>query len=163
MDDIEAKVRSTLAASGFAHELIPCDPDLADTAQFVEAYGYSLDESANTIVVASRKPEGLVAVCVVLADSRLDVNGVVRRKLGARKVSFAPAELTMELTGMMIGGVTPFGLPDALPLWIDARVMERDRVILGGGSRSLKVQVDPGVLVALGGEVVDGLANPIEA
>lgn len=161
MDDIEARVRATLAASGFTHELIPCDPDLADTAQFVEAYGYSLDESANTIVVASRRPEGLVSVCVVLADSRLDVNGVVRRKLGARKVSFAPAELTMELTGMMIGGVTPFGLPDDLPLWVDARVMERERVILGGGSRSLKVQVDPGVLVALGGEVVDGLANPI--
>lgn len=162
MDDIEAKVRATLAGSGFAHELIPCDPDLADTAQFVEAYGYSLDESANTIVVASRRPEGLVAVCVVLADSRLDVNGVVRRKLGARKVSFAPAELTMELTGMMIGGVTPFGLPDDLALWIDARVMERGQVILGGGSRSLKVQVDPQVLVALGGEVVEGLANPIE-
>ncbi len=162
MDDIEAQVRATLAASGFAHELIPCDPDLADTAQFVEAYGYTLDESANTIVVASRRPEGLVAVCVVLADSRLDVNGVVRRKLGARKVSFAPSELTMELTGMMIGGVTPFGLPADLPLWIDARVMEPDRVILGGGSRNLKVQVDPGVLVALGGEVVEGLANPIE-
>ena len=121
-----------------------------------------MQQSANTIVVASRKPEGLVAVCVVLADSRLDVNGVVRRKLGARKVSFAPAELTMELTGMMIGGVTPFGLPDDLPLWIDKRVADRDDVILGGGSRSLKVQVDPQVLVSLGGEVVEGLAKPIE-
>ena len=160
MTDIETTVRETLANSGFAHELIPCDPDLADTAQFCEAYGYGLDESANTIVVASRKPEGLVAVCVVLADSRLDVNGVVRRKLGARKVSFAPAELTTELTGMMIGGVTPFGLPDELPLWIDKRVAVRDLVILGGGSRSLKVQVDPAVLVAMGGEVVEELANP---
>lgn len=162
MSDIETTVRETLAASGFAHQLIPCDPDLADTAQFCEAYGYGLDESANTIMVASRKPEGLVAVCVVLADSRLDVNGVVRRKLGARKVSFAPAELTMELTGMMIGGVTPFGLPEDLALWIDKRVSECDRVILGGGSRSLKVQVDPTVLVAIGGEVVDNLAKPIE-
>jgi prolyl-tRNA editing enzyme YbaK/EbsC (Cys-tRNA(Pro) deacylase) len=163
MDDIEAKVRAILAATGFAHELIPCDPDLADTARFVEAYGYALDESANTIVVASRKPEGLVAVCVVLADSRLDVNGVVRRRLGARKVSFASAELTVELTGMMIGGVTPFGLPEDLPLWIDTRVIDRDQVILGGGSRSLKVQVDPSVLVALGGEVVEGLAKPTGA
>ena len=161
MTDIETTVRETLASSGFPHELIPCDPDLADTAQFCEAYGYELDESANTIVVASRKPEGLVAVCVVLADSRLDVNGVVRRKLGARKVSFAPAELTMELTGMMIGGVTPFGLPADLPLWIDKRVADRADVILGGGSRSLKVQVDPQVLVSLGGEVVEGLAKQV--
>jgi prolyl-tRNA editing enzyme YbaK/EbsC (Cys-tRNA(Pro) deacylase) len=161
MTDIETTVRETLASSGFAHELIACDPDLADTAQFCEAYGFGLDESANTIVVASRKPEGLVAVCVVLADSRLDVNGVVRRKLGARKVSFAPAELTMELTGMMIGGVTPFGLPDELPLWIDKRVADRDKVILGGGSRSLKVQVDPAVLVSLGGEVVEELGKSV--
>lgn len=159
MTDIEAKVRTTLANIGFAHELIPCDPDLADTIQFCEAYGYGLDESANTIVVASRRPEGLVAVCVVLADSRLDVNGIVRRKLGARKVSFAPADLTMELTGMMIGGVTPFGLPGELPLWIDQRVADRDQVILGGGSRSLKVQIDPSALVALGGEVVEDLAK----
>lgn len=162
MDDIERLVRATVARAGFDHELIPCDPDLADTAQFVEAYGYSLDESANTIVVASRKPEGLVAVCVVLANSRLDVNGVVRRKLGARKVSFAPADLTMELTGMMIGGVTPLGLPAELPLWIDTRVMKPEQIILGGGSRSLKVLVDPAILVSLGGEVVDDLAKPVE-
>lgn len=159
MTDIEAQVRDALASAGHPYELIACDPDLADTAQFCEAYGYGLDESANTIVVASRKPEGLVAACVVLADSRLDVNGVVRRRLGARKVSFAPADLTMELTGMMIGGVTPFGLPPEIPLWIDARVAARSDVILGGGSRSLKVRVDPAVLVGLGGEVVEDLAK----
>ena len=160
MTDIESRVRETLAAGGLDYELIACDPDLADTAQFCEAYGYALDESANTIVVASRKPEGLFAACVVLADSRLDVNGVVRRRLGARKVSFAPPQLIMELTGMMIGGVTPFGLPADLPLWIDARVASKARVILGGGSRSLKVFVNPELLVRLGGEVVDDLAKP---
>lgn len=159
MEDIEAAVRKALADGGHEHDLIACDPDLADTALFCEAYGYRLDESANTIVVASRQPEGHVAACVVLADSRLDVNGVVRRRLGVRKVSFAPGELTTALTGMIIGGVTPFALPEEIPLWVDARVMEQDRVILGGGSRSLKIGVDPRVLVAIGGEVVPDLAK----
>lgn len=50
-------VADALRAFGVEHEVLPCDPDLADTAQFCEHYGFSLDRSANTIVVASRKVE----------------------------------------------------------------------------------------------------------
>jgi prolyl-tRNA editing enzyme YbaK/EbsC (Cys-tRNA(Pro) deacylase) len=103
------------------------------------------------------------AACVVLANCRLDVNKTVRQRLGTRKASFAPAEDTRQLTGMEIGGVTVFGLPEDLPIWIDARVMSRDRVVLGGGSRSFKVIAEPEILRRLpGAEVIDGLANPIE-
>lgn len=159
MDEIESRVRAALDATGFDHELIPCDPELADTAAFCAHYGYPLEQSANTILVASKKPEGRYAACVVLAVDRLDVNKKVRQLLGVRKLSFAPADLTAEVTGMLIGGVTPFALPEDLPLWIDGAVMECDWVILGGGSRSLKVKADPRVLEALpGAEVVGGLA-----
>ena len=161
MDQIEARVRAALDATGFEHELIACDPELADTAAFCAHYGYPLEQSANTIVVASRKPEGRYAACVVLATDRLDVNRKVRQLLEVRKLSFAPAEITAEVTGMLIGGVTPFALPADLPLWIDARVMACEWVILGGGSRSLKVKADPRVLEALpGAMVVEGLALP---
>jgi prolyl-tRNA editing enzyme YbaK/EbsC (Cys-tRNA(Pro) deacylase) len=103
------------------------------------------------------------ATCIVLATHRLDVNRAVRDRLGTRKASFASAEETRELTGMEIGGVTPFGLPGGLPVWIDADVMVRPRIILGGGSRSWKVISTPAILAALpGAEVVDGLANPFE-
>ena len=142
------------------YELFACDPALADTAAFCAHYGYPEDQSANTIVVASRKPPGHNAACVVLATTRLDVNGMVRRRLDARKVSFAPPELTVQLTGMAMGGVTAFALPRELPLWIDAAVMERPWVIVGGGSRSLKVKVAPDVLARLpNAEVVAGLAT----
>jgi prolyl-tRNA editing enzyme YbaK/EbsC (Cys-tRNA(Pro) deacylase) len=155
---IEALVRAALA--DVDHELIACDPDLADTAAFCEHYGYPPAQSANTIVVASRRPEGHHAACVVLATTRLDVNRRVRDLLEVRKVSFAPPELTAELTGMMMGGVTPFGLPDDMPLWIDAAVMAVPWVIVGGGSRSLKVKIPPEVLAALpNARVVDGLAH----
>ena len=138
-----------------------CDPDLADTAAFCEAYGIPLDRSANTIVVSSRRPEGRHVACVVLATERLDVNGEVRRRLDVKKASFAPAEETVRLTGMLIGGVTPFGLPKELPIWIDAGVMELDWVILGAGSRSAKVRIDPELLTALGNvTVIDGLTKP---
>jgi len=162
MDALEMRVRAAAEATGVPFEVIECDPALADTAAFCEAYGYSTDISANTIVVGSKTDPPVYAACVVLATSRLDVNGTVRRKLGARKVSFAPADATAEVTGMVMGGVTMFGLPEDLPIWIDAEVMHRDRIIVGGGSRGLKLLVPVAALAALpGAEVVDALANPI--
>ena len=148
-----------LASTGVEFELVPCDPALADTAQFCEAYGYSMEESANTILVVGKVDPPVHAACVVLAHTRLDVNRTVRKRLGVKKASFAPGEVTEALTGMTIGGVTPFGLPDDLPLWIDARVMQCERVILGGGSRDRKVLAPPAILTAIGGEVVEDLAK----
>ncbi len=159
MSDIESRVKAALEATGLGYELIACDPELADTAAFCAHYGYPMEQSANTIVVASRKPEGRHAACVVLATHRLDVNKRVRRLLGVQKLSFAPPQVTAEVTGMLIGGVTPLALPVELPLWVDAAVMANEWVILGGGSRSLKVKADPRVLTLLpGAEVIDGLA-----
>lgn len=161
MTEIEQRVLDDVTATGVPFESMACDPELADTAAFCEHYGFSLDDSANTIVVASKGESPVFAACVVLATHRLDVNGTVRKRLGARKVSFAPPELTAEVTGMAMGGVTPFGLPDNLPLWIDAAVMERQQVVVGGGSRAMKIIGSPAMLNALANaEVVDGLAKP---
>lgn len=157
--DIEAHVRATVAALGVDHEFLACDPELADTAAFCEHYGYALDDSANTIVVASKRPPGRHAACVVLANTRLDVNKTVRGLLEVRKLSFAPPDVTADVTGMIMGGVTPFGLPPDLPLYVDSAVMEREWVIVGGGSRSLKIRVGPGALTMAGGQVINGLAN----
>ena len=149
-----------LRADGEEFEIIACDPELADTAQFCEAYGFALDDSANTIVVVGKSDPRVYAACVVLATTRLDVNGAIRRRFGTRKASFAPGEETASRTGMSIGGVTPFGLPDDLPLWIDAAVMDRDRIVLGGGSRDRKVLAPPTILNALpNAEIVSNLAK----
>lgn len=158
--DIETRVRESLAASGLDYELIEIDPELADTAAFCAHYGYPEDKSGNAILVASKKPPGQFAACLVLATTRLDVNSRVRHLMGVRKLSFAPADVTAELTGMMIGGVTPFALPEDLVLYIDARIPQLDWVIVGGGSRSLKVKVDPAALTALpNAEVIEDLAK----
>lgn len=146
---------------GLAHEVVPCDPDLADTADFCREYGYSMNDSANAIVVVGKADPPLFAMCLVLADTRLDVNKVVRKRLGTRKCSFASAERTRALTGMEIGGVTPFGTTTPLDLWIDARVMERERLIIGGGSRDRKLIVPPATLAGHPrAEVVEDLAKP---
>jgi prolyl-tRNA editing enzyme YbaK/EbsC (Cys-tRNA(Pro) deacylase) len=158
-----ARLEAALSALGVEYELFPCDPALADTAQFCAAYGFSPDESANTIVVVGKADPRRYAACIVLATHRLDVNRTVRDRLGTRKASFAGPDETRELTGMEIGGVTPFGLPADLPVWIDAEVMARPRIILGGGSRSWKVISTPALLSALPGAlVVEGLANRVE-
>jgi len=144
---------------GVDHELFACDPALADTAAFCAAYGFAPEDSANTILVAGRADPPPYAACVVLAPNRLDVNRTIRDRLGTRKASFAPAEDTRAITGMEIGGVTVFGLPPALPIWVDARVMTRERIVLGGGSRSWKVLAPPSILLALPNvTVVEGLA-----
>ena len=152
-------VRSHLEALGVSFEVMECDPALADTAAFVEAYGVPLDRSANTILVASKGAEPTYVACVLLATTSLDVNTVVRREMGVRKASFARAEPTMQVSGMEIGGVTPFGLPPDLPVLVDARVMEPDWIILGGGNRTSKLRLAPDALRAVPSlRVVDGLA-----
>ena len=163
MDDearLEQRVRDHLEQLGQPYEVIPCDPALADTAMFCAAYGYAPEDSANTIVVIGKSDPPKYVACVVLASTRLDVNRAVRQRLGVRKASFASVDETRALTGMLIGGVTAFGLPDDMPIWIDGRVMLRPRVVLGGGSRSSKVVAPPATLLALPhAEVVEGLAQ----
>jgi prolyl-tRNA editing enzyme YbaK/EbsC (Cys-tRNA(Pro) deacylase) len=157
---VERAVLAAADASGVPYEALPCDPDFADTAAFCERYGIDPADSANTIVVASKGDPRRYVACVVLATTRLDVNGAVRRRL-ERRASFASAEDTRACTGMVIGGVTPFALPPDLPIWIDARVMDRPSVVLGGGSRSLKLRIPPAALTRIAGaEVVPDLATP---
>jgi prolyl-tRNA editing enzyme YbaK/EbsC (Cys-tRNA(Pro) deacylase) len=155
-----AALEAALAGRG-DHELFPCDPALADTAAFCAAYGFSPGDSANTIIVVGKSDPPVYAACVVLATHRLDVNHAVRDRLGRRKASFASPEETRTLTGHEIGGVTAFGLPPGIPLWVDAAVMERPRIVLGGGSRSWKVIAPSSILLTIPDvEVVEGLANP---
>ena len=144
-DDIAARVRAALDALGVPYEVMHIDPDFADTAQFCEKYGIPLEQSANTIIVASKKEPKQYAACVVLATTRLDVNHAVKKLMGASRVSFASADETKALTGMMIGGVTVFALPPGLPLYVDERMMTLPWLILGGGSRSTKIRTAPEV------------------
>jgi prolyl-tRNA editing enzyme YbaK/EbsC (Cys-tRNA(Pro) deacylase) len=152
-------VREALTSLDVDFEVMECDPALADTAAFVEAYGVPLERSANTIVVASKGAKPTYVACVVLATTALDVNNVVRREMGVRKASFAAADPVRELSGMEIGGVTPFGLPQDLPILVDARVMEPDWIVLGGGNRSSKLRLGPHALRRLPNlRVIEGLA-----
>ena len=157
------RLDAILRQLGRPFELFACDPAFADTAQFCAAYGFELADSANTIVVVGKADPRRYAACIVLATHRLDVNRTVRDRLGTRKASFAGGDETRTLTGMEIGGVTPFGLPADLPIWVDAEVMTRPRIVLGGGSRSWKVLASPEVLLELpGAEVVAGLAARVD-
>src|SRR3989442_13978395 len=153
MQSPEDLVRAAVAKLGVPYELIEIDPGFADTAAFCEKYGYPVERSCNTIIVASRKEPKKFVACVVLAHTRLDVNRRVTKLMGVSKASFASAEEMMALTGMQVGGVTPFSLPAGMPLYIDDRIPPLDWVILGGGGRSLKIKISPAVFEKLGAEV----------
>lgn len=137
------------------------DPALADTAEFCAAYGSPLEGSANCVVVAGRRGEDVrYAACLVLATTRADVNGLVRKRLNARKASFAPMDDAVALSGMEYGGITPIGLPVDWPVLIDAAVAAAEAVVIGSGIRGSKLAL-PGELAARlpGAQVVDGLGR----
>ena len=153
-------VLDQLDGLGVPYRVIEIDPDYADTAQFCQRYGYDLEISVNCILVASKTGPPKYAACLVQATRRLDVNHTVRRLIGARRVSFASAEDTVALTGMTPGGVTPFGLPPELPVYVDAPVMNLDEIVLGGGGRSTKILVSSAALTKLPTvTVIEGLAS----
>ncbi len=137
------------------------DPQLADTAAFVEAYGVAPEVSANCVVVAGRRDsDERVAACVVLATTRADVNGAVRRLLDVRKASFLSMERACAESGMEYGGITPLGLPAGWRLFVDARVAAVDHVIVGSGVRRSKIVLPGAALAAVpGAEVVPDLAR----
>jgi prolyl-tRNA editing enzyme YbaK/EbsC (Cys-tRNA(Pro) deacylase) len=171
LDTVPARSRPDLLAPSVAAALhapwgeavlvAEIDPEVADTAAFCERYDVRLDVSANCVVVAGRRGEETrLAACVVLATSRADVNGVVRRRLDARKASFAPMDRAVAETGMEYGGITPVGLPARWPLLVDAAVEQTPLVVVGSGVRRSKL-VLPGTTVASlpHAEVVEDLAR----
>ena len=158
---LDPLVQRAMLSTGAVYEVLACDPEMADTAAFCAHYGFAIEQAANTIVVASKKvipPK--YAACVVLGTTRLDVNKKVSQLLAVKRLSFADEESTTRLTGMMIGGVTAFGIDD-LPIYVDSAVMEQARVVMGGGNRSSKLLLNPSELTKLpNAVVVQGLARP---
>jgi prolyl-tRNA editing enzyme YbaK/EbsC (Cys-tRNA(Pro) deacylase) len=141
--------------------VVDTDPDLADTANFCAAYDVPLEASANCVVVAGKRAgEISYAACVVLATTRADVNGMVRKHLDARKASFASTDTAVELTGMEYGGITPIGLPPEWPVLVDEAVAQTPYVIIGSGRRRGKLLLAGKVLAGVPGvQVFAGLGQ----
>ena len=135
------QVLSALSNYKINHEIVVIDPEYADTAEFCDKYGYDLQNSGNTIIVASKRGPKKYVACLVQANSRLDVNKAVTKLMDVKRASFASAEETKEITGMLIGGVTPFGLPDDMPIYVDENIKGLDFIILGSGDRSSKFKL----------------------
>jgi len=161
VSDPAERVRNEIERLGIAYEWVEIAPEYADTAVFCEKYGYPIDHCGNTIIIASKKEPKQYSACIVKGSMRLDVNKKVAELMGVKKLSFASAEETMALTGMLIGGVTPFALPAGMPVYIDDTLMGLEYVILGSGSRSSKVKMPPGEFAKLpGAQVIENLSMP---
>lgn len=160
-------VRAALAALDPAHAasigVAPIDPGLADTAAFCQRYGVEMDASANCVIVKGKRGGDVrYAACMVLASTRADVNGLVRRLLDVRSASFAPMDEAVELTRMEYGGITPLGLPADWPVLVDAAVAASAEVVIGGGVRASKLFLPGAALAALpGARVIEGLGRPM--
>jgi prolyl-tRNA editing enzyme YbaK/EbsC (Cys-tRNA(Pro) deacylase) len=154
------RVREALDAAEIAYEILPCEPELADTAAFCEHYNISTDEACNAILVAVKTEPRRYVACLVRADTKLDVNRKLAGVVGTKRLSFASSEETATLTGMLIGGVSIAGLPAGVPLYIDLRVLERPHIIIGGGNRHSKARLDPKELLKLRDTHAVDIAEP---
>lgn len=143
---LDDRVKAALDANGMTYEVLACEPELADTAEFCAHYGIPPENACNTIVVVVKTEPRRYVACLVNATSKLDVNKKVSAIVGTKKVSFAASEETAELTGQLIGGVTLLGLPADWPVYIDVRILSLDYAILGGGNRSSKIKLSPAEL-----------------
>ena len=164
MTDPDKKIEKTviefLDSTGVPYDVVDIDPEFADTAAFCEKYDFPMEKSANTIIVASKKKPKTFTASVVRATHRIDVNHIVKPLMDVGKVSFARSEETAELTGMMIGGVTALALPPELPIYLDPGLMNLDYIMLGGGSRSIKIKISPEVFDFVpNAQVVEGLTG----
>ena len=131
------------------------DPSLAGTKEFCEHYEIPVDHAANCVVVeATRGDRKWFAACVVLGATRADINGLVRRYLDGRKVSFASMDEALQKTRMMYGGITPVGLPTDWPILVDSAIVALDKVVVGGGGRSSKLVLSGKILSELPNAVV---------
>jgi prolyl-tRNA editing enzyme YbaK/EbsC (Cys-tRNA(Pro) deacylase) len=146
---LHERVRASLDAAGAEYEVLACEPELADTAEFCAHYGIAPQEACNAILVVLKTTPRSYVACLVRADTKLDVNRKLAAITGTKKMSFASAEETAEQTGMLIGGVSIAGLPSEMKLYIDTRVMEQPRVIIGGGNRHSKARLAPSELLKL--------------
>ena len=163
-DLLGAPVAAALAGLSGPAWVAQIDDSAADTAAFTEAYSVPLEASANCVVVAARRAGvTTLAACLVLATTRADVNGVVRRHLDARKASFAPQDVAVAESGMAYGGITPVGLPAGWPVLVDAQVAAGELLVVGSGTRGSKLAVPGSVLAGLpGAEVLEGLGQPLD-
>jgi len=163
LQKVDPQVASFLSTVETNFEVVEIDPDLADTADFCREYGYPLDQAANTLIVASKRGPKVFSGAVVLATTRLDVNRRVKNLMEVSRVSFASAGQMMEMTGMKVGGVTPFGIPPEVPMYVDARVMECEWIILGSGNRDAKIKIAPAVFNEIpNAQVIEDLAMEVE-
>lgn len=160
MTDLDPAVAHDVDRLAIQHEVIACDPGLADTDAFCANYNIPRENAANAILIAAKTEPKTYAACLVLATHKIDVNHAVRDLLGIKRLSFASADETKELTGQMIGGVTVFALPPNIPLYIDRKVMEREYVIVGGGNRSTKIKLPPAELLKIPNARVEQIGIP---
>ncbi|MEP7088614.1 MAG: YbaK/EbsC family protein [Nocardioidaceae bacterium] len=162
-DLLAPSVAVALAGWPFAAELavVEIDPEHADTAAMSQAYDVPLGLGANCVVVSGRRDgQERVAACVVRADTRADVNNLVKRTLDVRKASFLLLDRAVEETGMEYGGITPVGLPPAWRVLVDAACLDLDVAVIGSGVRRSKLLVPGHRLGDLpGAEVVVGLGR----
>ena len=142
-------------------EAFECKDQFSDTQSFCDHYGFKIEDSCNAILLKSKKPNEFFALFCVLGSNRLDVNHKAKNLLNAKKISFASKEEAEGITNQIYGGISPLGLPNDINVFIDKKVMEREKVFIGGGNRVSKIFLKPEILKNLTNGTVEDLTQTV--
>lgn len=151
LDLVGEPTKASLEANKLEDVLVTeIDPELSDTQAFCDEFGVSLDMAVNCVIVEARRADKTwYAACMIPATVRADINGIVRRELGARKISFAPMDKAVTLSGMAYGGISPIGLPADWPILVDSAAAALPHAVIGSGIRKSKLLVSGKLLASL--------------
>ena len=142
-------------------EACECEDQFSDTQSFCDHYGFKIEDSCNAILLKSKKPNEFFALLCVLGSNRLDVNHKAKKLLNTKKISFASKEEAEGITNQIYGGISPLGLPNDINVFIDKKVMEREKVFIGGGNRVSKFFLKPEILKNLTNGTIEDLTQTV--
>ncbi len=156
MVEIHNSVAKVFENNKEALEIFECKDEFSDTQNFCDHYGFDIEDSCNAILIKAKKPEEFYAMFCVLGSTRLDVNTKAKNAMGAKRVSFASKEEAEKVTNQIYGGISPLGLPANIQIFIDKKVIDREKLFIGAGNRTSKFFLSPFSLVEItGGKVLD--------
>jgi Cys-tRNA(Pro) deacylase len=116
------------------------------TTESARQLGVAEHEVVKTLVMQDDKAQPLI---VLMHGDRQVSTKNLARAIGARSVEPCKPEVAQRHSGYLIGGTSPFGTRKAMPVYVEASVLELPRVLINGGRRGFLVGIAPAVLVAL--------------
>jgi len=134
--------RSGIAFTEHVYEYV----EHGGTEESARQLGVPEHEVVKTLVMQDDRAQPLI---VLMHGDRQVSTKNLARQIGAKSVEPCKPEVAQRHSGYMVGGTSPFGTKKAMPVYVEASVLQLERVCINGGRRGYLVGIEPAVLTRL--------------